>query len=163
MYKNIDAARTLGVSNSVINRKVKRRGVKKDVFDQLMKGKFTPTRPSDFFIKRLSEINRDLNQKEGVQVPNPYLEALPELNKILLDNRNTNLLDDEIKFYEDPEPPVIQQEPRITAPPLNTVNISPNVVGAQGQNVGLSLPPNFANLSTAEKLKTLSDLGININ
>ena len=163
MYKNIDAARTLGVSNSVINRKVKRRGVKKDVFDQLMKGKFTPTRPSDFFIKRLSEINRDLNQKEGVQVPNPYLEALPELNKILLDNRNTNLLDDEIKFYEDPEPPVIQQEPRITAPPLNTVNISPNVVGAQGQNVGLSLPPNFANLSTAEKVKTLSDLGININ
>ena len=163
MYKNIDAARTLGVSNSVINRKVKRRGVKKDVFDQLMKGKFTPTRPSDFFIKRLSEINRDLNQKEGVQIPNPYLEALPELNKILLDNRNTNLLDDEIKFYEDPEPPVIQQEPRITAPPLNTVNISPNVVGAQGQNVGLSLPPNFANLSTAEKLKTLSDLGININ
>ena len=163
MYKNIDAARTLGVSNSVINRKVKRRGVKKDVFDQLMKGKFTPTRPSDFFIKRLSEINRDLNQKEGVQVPNPYLEALPELNKILLDNRNTNLLDDEIKFYEDPEPQVIQQEPRITAPPLNTVNISPNVVGAQGQNVGLSLPPNFANLSTAEKLKTLSDLGININ
>ena len=163
MYKNIDAARTLGVSNSVINRKVKRRGVKKDVFDQLMKGKFTPTRPSDFFIRRLSEINRDLNQKEGVQVPNPYLEALPELNKILLDNRNTNLLDDEIKFYEDPEPPVIQQEPRITAPPLNTVNISPNVVGAQGQNVGLSLPPNFANLSTAEKLKTLSDLGININ
>ena len=163
MYKNIDAARTLGVSNSVINRKVKRRGVIKDVFDQLMKGKFTPTRPSDFFIKRLSEINRDLNQKEGVQVPNPYLEALPELNKILLDNRNTNLLDDEIKFYEDPEPPVIQQEPRITAPPLNTVNISPNVVGAQGQNVGLSLPPNFANLSTAEKLKTLSDLGININ
>ena len=163
MYKNIDAARTLGVSNSVINRKVKRRGIRKDVFDQLMKGKFTPTRPSDFFIKRLSEINRDLNQKEGVQVPNPYLEALPELNKILLDNRNTNLLDDEIKFYEDPEPPVIQQEPRITTPPLNTVNISPNVVGAQGQNVGLSLPPNFANLSTAEKLKTLSDLGININ
>ena len=119
MYKNIDAARTLGVSNSVINRKVKRRGVRKDVFDQLMRGKFTPTRPSDFFIKRLSEINRDLNQKEGVQVPNPYLEALPELNKILLDNRNTSLLDDEIKFYEDPEPPVIQQESRITTPNLN--------------------------------------------
>ena len=119
MYKNIDAARTLGVSNSVINRKVKRRGVRKDVFDQLMRGKFTPTRPSDFFIRRLSEINRDLNQKEGVQVPNPYLEALPELNKILLDNRNTNLLDDEIKFYEDPEPPVMQQESRITTPNLN--------------------------------------------
>jgi len=163
MYKNIDAARTLGVSNSVINRKVKRRGVRKDVFDQLMRGKFTPTRPSNFFIKRLSEINRDLNQKEGVQVPNPYLEALPELNKILLDNRNTSLLDDEIKFYEDLEPPVIQQESRITTPPVNTVPISPQVVTATNQNVGLSLPSNFANLSTAEKLKTLNDLGININ
>ena len=119
MYKNIDAARTLGVSNSVINRKVKRRGVRKDVFDQLMRGKFTPTRPSDFFIKRLAEINRDLNKKEGVQIRNPYLEALPELNKIVLDNRNTSLLDDEIKFYEDLEPPVIQQESRITTPNLN--------------------------------------------
>jgi hypothetical protein len=36
-----------------------------------------------------------------------------------LDNRSTSLLDDEIKFYEDPEPPVIQQESRITTPNLN--------------------------------------------
>ena len=163
MYKNIEAARTLGVSNSIINRKVKRRGVKKDVFNQLMRGKFTPTRPSEFFIKRLAEINRELNKLEGVQVRSPYFEALPEINKIVSDNRNLNFLDDEIKFYEDPEPPVVQQESRITTPPVNTVPISPQVVTATNQNAGLSLPPNFANLSTAEKLKTLNDLGININ
>jgi len=150
MYKNIDAARTLGVSNSVINRKVKRRGVRKDVFDQLMRGKFTPTRPSDFFIKRLSEINRDLNQKEGVQVPNPYLEALPELNKILLDNRNTSLLDDEIKFYEDPEPPVIQQESRITTPNLNVP--TGTIVSNQAPTNILTNPNRFAQLFPGDSL-----------
>ena len=99
MYKNIDAAKTLGLSNSIINRKVKRRGVRKDVFSQLMRGKFTPTRPSDFFIKRVSEINRELNKLEGTNLPSPYFEALPEINKIISDNRNLNFLEDEIKFF----------------------------------------------------------------
>jgi hypothetical protein len=36
-------------------------------------------------------------------------------------------------------------------------------VNAQSQNASLSLPANFASLSTADKLKTLNDLGININ
>ena len=35
MYKNINAAKTLGVSNATLVKKVKRRGVKKDVFNQL--------------------------------------------------------------------------------------------------------------------------------
>ena len=80
-----------------------------------MRGKFVPTRPSDFFIKRLSEINRDLNKKEGVQIRNPYLEALPEINKIISENRNLNLLDDNVKFFEDAEP-VAQQETSIQTP-----------------------------------------------
>ena len=54
------------------------------------------------------------------------------------------------------------KQPRITTPPLNTVNINPNIVNTQSQNVGLSLPANFASLSTADKLKTLNDLGIRI-
>ena len=78
------------------------------------------------------------------------------------DNRNINFLDDEIKFYEDPEPPVIQQESRITTPPLNTAPVDANIINTQAQNVGLSLPTNFASLSTADKLKTLNDLGIRI-
>ena len=162
MYKNIDAARTLGISNAVLNRKIKRKGVKKEVFDQLMRGKFTPTRPSDFFIKRLGEINRDLNKLTETQMRNPYFEAISDINKIVADNRNTSLSDGEVKFFEDAESPVIEQEPRITTPPLNTVNINPNIVNAQSQNASLSLPANFASLSTADKLKTLNDLGIRI-
>jgi len=127
-----------------------------------MRGKFTPTRPSDFFIKRLGEITRDLNKLEGTQVRNPYFEAIKDINKIVADNRNTSLSDGEVKFFEDVNLPVIQQEPRITTPPLNTVNINPNIINTQTQNASLSLPANFASLSTADKLKTLNDLGIRI-
>ena len=162
MYKNIDAAKTLGLSNSVITRKVKRRGVRKDVFSQLMRGKFTPTRPSDFFIRRTGEINRELNKLEGTNLPSPYFEALPEINKIISDNRNLNFLEDEIKFFEDPEPPITQQESRITTPQINTPPVNPNILATGAQNISSTLPANFANLSTADKLKALQDLGIRI-
>jgi len=161
MYKNINAAKTLGVSNATLVKKVKRRGVKKEVFNQLMRGKFVPTRPSDFFIKRLSEINRDLNKKEEVQIRNPYLEALPEINKIISDNRNINLLDDNVKFFEDVEP-VVQQEVNIQTPPVTTAPINPSIINQASAQVGSTLPQNFANLSTAEKLKALQDIGITI-
>jgi len=156
MYKNIDAARTLGVSNAVLNRKIKRKGVKKEVFDQLMRGKFTPTRPSDFFIKRLGEITRDLNKLEGVQVRNPYFEAIKDINKIVAENRNTSLSDGEVKFFEDAEPPVIEQEPRITTPNLTSpASVNPAVV--QSQNVSSTLPANFASLPTAQRAKLIED------
>ena len=155
MYKNIDAARTLGVSNSMLNRKIKRKGVKKEVFDQLMRGKFTPTRPSDFFIKRLGKITRDLNRLEGTQVRNPYFEAIKDINKIVSENRNTSLSDGEVKFFEDVEAPVIEQEPRITTPNLNVP--SGTIVTNQSQNVSSTLPANFASLPTAERSKIIEE------
>ncbi len=157
MYKNIDAARTLGISNAVLNRKIKRKGVKKEVFDQLMRGKFTPTRPSDFFIKRLGEINRDLNKLTETQIRNPYFEAIKDINKIVAENRNTSLSDGEVKFFEDVESPVIQQEPRIITPSLNTSPVSPNIVNAQGKNVSSTLPANFASLPTADRAKIIEE------
>ena len=157
MYKNIDAARTLGVSNSILNRKIKRKGVKKEVFDQLMRGKFTPTRPSDFFIKRLGEITRDLNRLEGTQVRNPYFEAISDINKIVSENRNTSLSDGEVRFFEDIQLPVVDQEPRITTPNLSASSVSPNIISAQGQNVSSTLPANFASLPTAERSKIIEE------
>ena len=157
MYKNIDAARTLGVSNGVITRKVKRKGLSKDVFNQLMMGKFTPTRPSDFFIGRMSEINRELNKLEGTNLRSPYLEAIQDINKLIRDNRNVSLYDGEVSFYGDIEPPVIEQEPRITTPNLSASSISPNIISAQGQNVSSTLPANFASLPTAERSKIIEE------
>ena len=114
-------------------RRKQKRGVRKDVFNQLMQGKFTPTRPSDFFIKRLAEINRDLNKLEGTQVRSPYFEALPEINKIILDNRNLSLKDDNVKFFEDVEP-VAQQETSIQTPFLPQTG-APIVSNTQTANV----------------------------
>ena len=48
-----------------------------------MLGHYTPKRPSDFFVRRMAEINRDLNQKEGENIPNPYRIALPSINRII--------------------------------------------------------------------------------
>ena len=121
-----------------------------------MRGKFTPTRPSEFFVKRLGEINRDLNKLEGTQVRNPYFEAIKDLNKIVAENRNTSLTDGEIKFFEDSEPPVMQQEPRITTPALTSpASVSPQVV--QSQNVSSTVPANFASLPTADRAKIIED------
>ena len=122
MYKNIDAARTLGVSESAIRKKVKRKGLSKNVFNQLMQGKFTPSRPNSFFVKRMSEITRDLNEKEGVNLPNPYFESIPAINDIISENRNIGLLKDNVSFYEEAQeiPQVQSQLPQVQAPPLRT-------------------------------------------
>jgi len=162
MYQNIEAARTLGVSESVIRRKVKRKGLKKKVLKELYQGVFTPERPGDFTIRTIGKNNRELNEKEGTDTPNPFYEAIPSITSFINSNRRISLEENSLNIM-DFEQPTIQQEPRITTPPLNTANINPNIVNAQTQNVGLSLPPNFASLPTAQKLKTLNDLGININ
>ena len=144
MYKNIDAARTLGISNATITKKVKRKGLKKEVFEELMRGKFTPSRPNNFFITRIAEINRDLNKKEGVNLRNPYLEALSDLNNIIRDNRNTSLSDGEVKFFEDAQPvettPISALQSN-TNPIVNSqITDAPPVLAASGQNQNLTKP-----------------------
>jgi hypothetical protein len=42
-------------------------------------------------------------------------------------------------------------------PPLNTSPVSPNIVNAQGQNVGSTLPANFASLPTADRAKIIEE------
>ena len=51
MYADIRAARTLGVSDSVIKNKLKsRKGMDKDVIDSVIKGQYLPDTPNKFFI-----------------------------------------------------------------------------------------------------------------
>ena len=160
MYQDIEAARTLGMSNSKIRREIqKRKGIKKTIVNDLLKGVYTPKEPSDFFVDRIRKINRDLNEKEGVDTPNPFTIARPFLRKIIVENRRINLLEDNPVFpnFEIPQPQATQQESRITTPPLNTANISPDIISKQGQNVSLSLPPNFASLPTAERDKIIEE------
>jgi hypothetical protein len=159
MYQDIEAARTLGMSNSKIRRELeKRKGIKKTVINDLLKGIYTPKQPSDFFEERMRKINRDLNEKEGLDVPNPYSIARPFIRKIIVENRRINLLDDNPVFpqFEIPEPQITDQESRITTPPLQPSSVDPNVV-AGAQNVSSTLPPNFASLPTAERAKIIEE------
>ena len=103
MYKNIDAAKTLGVSSSKIRNRIQRKGLSKDTARDLMLGVYTPKKPSDFFKKRIGEINRDLNQKEGVDTVNPYITSIPDINQIINNNRRLNLLEEAPAFFEENE------------------------------------------------------------
>ena len=101
MAKDIEAMKHLGMSDAKIRKEIsKRRGLGKDVINNLMLGRYVPKRPSNFFTQRMSEINRDLNRQQGVSVPNPYLVALPSINQIINQNRNLDLLNDNINFSQ---------------------------------------------------------------
>jgi hypothetical protein len=99
MYADINAARTLGVSDSVIKNKLKaRKGMDKDVIDSVMKGQYLPDTPNKFFTDKMKEINNTLNRQEGNYLPNPYSVASPVINSIINKNKKLSLLTDTIEF-----------------------------------------------------------------
>ena len=101
MAKDIEAMKHLGMSDAKIRKEIsKRRGLGKDVVNNLMLGRYVPKKPSDFFVQRMGEINRDLNKQQGVSVPNPYLISLPSINQIINQNRNLDLLNDNVNFSQ---------------------------------------------------------------
>jgi len=101
MSRDIEAMKHLGMSDAKIRKEIsKRRGLGKNVVNGLMLGRYTPKRPSDFFVQRMGEINRDLNKQQGVNVPNPYLVSLSSINQIINQNRNLDLLNDNINFSQ---------------------------------------------------------------
>ena len=101
MAKDIDAMRDLGMKDYKIQEKLEaRKGLGKDIVSDLMLGVYTPKTPSEFFVTRMGEINRDLNKKEGIRVPDPFYKALPSINQIINKNRRLNLLDDNINFSQ---------------------------------------------------------------
>jgi hypothetical protein len=116
-----------------------------------MFGTYTPKRPGDFFVTRMSEINNDLNNKEGTNTPNPYFLALPSINEIINKNRRINLLEGDISFSQlsiqpsRPKPrPVSNSNPVINSQITGTP-ISPNSFAQQANN-------NYNSLSTVDKI-----------
>jgi len=99
MYADIRAARTLGVSDSIIQNKLKaRKGMDKDVISSVMKGQYLPDTPNKFFIEKIQEITNNLNRQEGTYIPSPYSVASPTINSIINKNKKLNLLTDTIEF-----------------------------------------------------------------
>jgi len=156
MYKDIEAARALGMSDNLIRRELeKRKGLQKDVIRQIMSGTYVPKPPSSFFVNRMREINNQLNEAEGKEIENPYFIASPFIGDIISDNRNIDLLDDELMFkdIDIPSPPGIVDS--ITQS-FNTQAVqggAPNasIVGNTTQASGTMKPYN--QMTVAEKIE----------
>jgi len=146
MAKNIQAMRDLGMEDYKIEQKLKaRKGLGKEVISDLMLGVYTPKSPSNFFIDRVGDINRDLNQKEGISVPNPYYKALPFLNKVINNNRRINLMDEDISFSqlnvgEPTSPSIISKVFNNDGPVRSNVSSATPQLAAAGTNTSLTQP-----------------------
>jgi len=139
MYKNIEAARVLGVSESDIRKNVTRKGIDKETTQNLFKGVYTPQLPNDFFKTKMRQINMDLNDKEGLDIPNPYQEALPEIREIISQNRNINLNEENHSFYKYLE----QFKPEPTQQSIQPLQLKPNPTNiTKAQPSSLNTKPN---------------------
>ena len=145
MAKDIEAMRQLGMPDYKIRKELaKRRGLSKNVVSSLMLGVYTPKRPSDFFITRMGEINRDLNRKEGTSVPNPYIKALPILNGIINKNRRIDLIDGDLSMsnlnFERSIPQSTSQMSNTNTIVNSQITGTTPVLAAAGTNTNLTQP-----------------------
>jgi hypothetical protein len=156
MYKNVEAARSLGMDDGKIRRELeKRKGLPRDVIRQIMSGNYSPKPPSEFFVKRIREITNDLNEKEGRDIENPYFIASEFISDIRFDNSNIDLLDDELMFkdIDVPSPPGIIDS---VTKSFNTQTVqggTPNasIVGNTTQASGTMKP--YDQMTVAEKIE----------
>jgi hypothetical protein len=156
MYKDVEAARALGMPDNLIRKELeKRKGLQKDVIRQIMAGSYVPKAPSSFFVNRIREINNDLNEKEGKDIENPYFIASPFIGDIISDNRNIDLLDDELMFrdFDIPSPPGIMDSVTQAFNTQTTQGGSPNVniVGGGGGGTGTTIP--YDKMTVAQKIE----------
>ena len=147
MAKDIEAMRQLGMPDYKIRKELKkRRGLSKNVISSLMLGVYTPKRPSDFFITRIGEINRDLNRKEGTSIPNPYIKALPTLNGIINKNRRVDLLEGSLGMsnlmFERSTPQTLSPMSNTNSVINSQITSAEPVLAASGQNQALTRPLN---------------------
>ena len=145
MAKDIEAMRQLGMPDYKIRKELaKRRGLSKNVVSSLMLGVYTPKRPSDFFITRMGEINRDLNRKEGTSIPNPYIKALPILNGIINKNRRIDLIDGDLSMsnlnFERSIPQSTSQMSNTNTIVNSQITGTTPVLAAAGTNTNLTQP-----------------------
>ena len=127
-YKDINAARELGVSDEKIQTELESRpGLEKEITRNLMDGVFTPEEPTQFFKDRIAEITENLNRSERRFLPNPYGQAERIIDKIINKNSKISLSDESLSLTDIDIPRKIfktpfstQTTPTIQTPPLNT-------------------------------------------
>ena len=78
----------------------------------------------------MNEITRDLNEKEGVDINNPYYEALPSINELINKNRRISLEDGDLSFYRDGNKNMEIETQSIT--PIQPLKLPPDNVKVSG-------------------------------
>ena len=124
-YKDINAARELGVSDSKIENELKSRpGIKREIIDNLMEGIFTPQEPTEFFENRIGEITNELNRVENRSLPNPFINAERVIDKLIGKNSRISLADENLSLTDIDVPRQIFRSPLpdtpVQTPPLRT-------------------------------------------
>ena len=108
-----------------------------------MLGVYTPKRPSDFFIKRTGEINRDLNKKKVIIYLIHILKHYLHFNRIINKNRRKDLLGENLNMSDFIFSTI--RQPRITTPNLNVP--TGTIVTNQAPTNVLTNPDRFAVIS----------------
>jgi len=134
MAKDIDAMRKLNMPEFKIEQTLKnRKGVSKDNIESLLRSSYKPKEISKFFEERTGEINRKLNSQENKLIPNPLIQALPQIRDIQSSIRGVNLLTEEFKF-KDLQTELLENisSTEIQTPPLgSTPAPNPDIIQTQ--------------------------------
>ena len=155
MYQNIRAARILGVSESDIRKNVTRKGIDKETTQNLFRGVYTPQLPNEFFVNKVKEITRNLNNKENLDLPNPYQEALPSLREIITKNRRLDLENEKQTFYEELETQI--EPPTSISQSIQPLRLNPNPTNiTQSQPAALNTNQNN-NVNIATQLTSTEE------
>ena len=162
MYQDILAARELGMPDWKIEDELKKRkGLPRAVIQELLRGVYTPKEPTKFFEDRMMEITLDLNEKEGVNLPNPYYEALPTIFEMIGENSGIDLLGDYPELPETPSISPSMVHNLLSAPkPIGGggggaggFNVDPNIAAASASNQGTGTPIPYNQMSITQKIE----------
>jgi hypothetical protein len=158
LKKDIEAAELLGVDDFDLRREFRERQLTKD-FNRLNNDIFDPYVPSD-------NIRREFRQmSENLGISNPYLDALMDINDIVLDLRGLSFDDDFDEFInvedyiqDESEPVASLPLPNMPMPSANVVQTS-QMPAPGTMNQGLTAVEN-ALLSDEEKQIRLRQRGL---
>jgi hypothetical protein len=138
MNKNINAAETLGVNKSLLQREFKDRQLSDKTFNNLARGRFEPYFPSEDIQQRFAEIARNLGD------PNIFTEVRPTLRLMLQQFRRlplTSAFDSDVNdflFEESIIPPLPSTPQPIVNTQINAQQIDPNTNLTRTQKALLS-------------------------
>jgi len=164
LFKQIEAAKYLGLSDKIIKKELRDRYSKKDV-SALIRGNFTPLRLSSFAMKTVKDNHLIRGQDDPTQL-------LRQLSKEIFNNYKGNVFFEDVEglferpldLMEDRNPNLVVPEGETVAPP--TINVPTNVPSGNtlleqfNSSQVIQPPGNVINQSDVSQLAKSGDIDI---